>query len=55
MRLQGSYGHLPPPDILFLHRKLGGLYLLFAKLKSRLAVRQLVERFALKDPAPCLD
>lgn len=47
MRLQGQYGRLPPPDILFLHRKLGGLYLLFAKLKATLPARQLVENYAL--------
>jgi predicted unusual protein kinase regulating ubiquinone biosynthesis (AarF/ABC1/UbiB family) len=51
MRLQGSYGRLPPPEILFLHRKLGGLYLLFAKLKSRLPVRQLVEKFLVNGPS----
>jgi predicted unusual protein kinase regulating ubiquinone biosynthesis (AarF/ABC1/UbiB family) len=51
MRLQGSYGHLPPPEILFLHRKLGGLYLLFAKLKSRLPVRRLMEKFTVNGPA----
>ena len=47
MRLHGQYGRLPSPDILFLHRKLGGLYLLFAKLKATLPARQLVEDFAL--------
>jgi predicted unusual protein kinase regulating ubiquinone biosynthesis (AarF/ABC1/UbiB family) len=47
MRLQGQYGRLPPPDILFLHRKLGGLYLLFAKLKATLPARQWVEHYAL--------
>jgi hypothetical protein len=47
MRLQGQYGRLPPPEILFLHRKLGGIYLLLAKLKATLPVRQLVEKHAL--------
>ena len=47
MRLQGQHGRLPPSDILFLHRKLGGLYLLFAKLKATLRVRHLVETHAL--------
>jgi predicted unusual protein kinase regulating ubiquinone biosynthesis (AarF/ABC1/UbiB family) len=51
MRLQGQYGRLPPPEVLFLHRKLGGLYLLLAKLKATLPVRQLVERYALSELA----
>jgi predicted unusual protein kinase regulating ubiquinone biosynthesis (AarF/ABC1/UbiB family) len=45
MRLQGQHGRLPPPDILFLHRKLGGLYLLLARLRAQIAVREMVERF----------
>ena len=44
IRLKGRYGRLPPPDILFLHRKLGGLYLLFARLQVVLPVRDLVQR-----------
>jgi predicted unusual protein kinase regulating ubiquinone biosynthesis (AarF/ABC1/UbiB family) len=27
--------HVPPPEVLFLHRKFGGLYLLVARLKAR--------------------
>jgi predicted unusual protein kinase regulating ubiquinone biosynthesis (AarF/ABC1/UbiB family) len=42
MRLRGRHGRLPPPDILFLHRKLGGLYLLLAKLRARLRVGEIV-------------
>jgi hypothetical protein len=30
-----DFWHTPPADALFLHRKLGGLYLLAAKLKAR--------------------
>ncbi len=45
MRLKGQYGRLPPPDILFLHRKLGGLYLLFAKLRAKLPVRAFVQQW----------
>ncbi len=37
--------HLPPPATLFLHRKIGGIYLLAAKLRARVALRPLVERF----------
>ncbi len=34
-----EYWHTPPADALFLHRKLGGLYLLAAKLRARVNVR----------------
>jgi predicted unusual protein kinase regulating ubiquinone biosynthesis (AarF/ABC1/UbiB family) len=37
--------HVPPPGTLFLHRKIGGIYLLAAKLGARLALRPLVERY----------
>ena len=33
-----EYWHTPPADALFLHRKLGGLYLLAAKLRARVNV-----------------
>ena len=38
-----DFWHTPPADALFLHRKLGGLYLLAARLKARVDVRALVE------------
>ncbi|WP_424932476.1 ABC1 kinase family protein [Amaricoccus macauensis] len=37
--------HVPPPETLFLHRKIGGIYLLAAKLRARVALRPMVERF----------
>jgi predicted unusual protein kinase regulating ubiquinone biosynthesis (AarF/ABC1/UbiB family) len=37
--------HSPPADALFLHRKLGGLYLLAVKLKARVNVQSLVQGF----------
>ncbi|WP_294265280.1 AarF/ABC1/UbiB kinase family protein [Propionivibrio sp.] len=37
--------HTPPADALFLHRKLGGLYLLAVKLKARVNVQSLVKGF----------
>jgi hypothetical protein len=40
-----EFWHTPPAAALFLHRKLGGLYLLAARLKARVDVRQLAERF----------
>lgn len=36
-----DFWHTPPAEALFLHRKLGGLYLLAAKLKARLDVNGL--------------
>ena len=45
MRLRSRIGRLPPPDILFLHRKLGGIYLLLTRLGARVPVRSLVEPF----------
>lgn len=36
---------IPPPATLFLHRKIGGIYLTAAKLKARIPLRPLVERY----------
>ena len=37
--------HVPPPATLFLDRKIGGIYLLAAKLKARVALRPMLERY----------
>lgn len=37
--------HTPPPDILFLHRKMGGLYLIATRLQARLDVKSIFERY----------
>ncbi|MEJ2212711.1 MAG: AarF/ABC1/UbiB kinase family protein [Gammaproteobacteria bacterium] len=42
LRFEQRYTRLPPTDILFLHRKLGGLYLLLSHLGARVNVKQLV-------------
>jgi predicted unusual protein kinase regulating ubiquinone biosynthesis (AarF/ABC1/UbiB family) len=42
LRFEQRYTRLPPTDILFLHRKLGGLYLLLSHLGANLNVNQLV-------------
>ncbi len=42
MRLHDRFWRLPPTGVLFLHRKLGGLYMLLARLHARVAVRDLV-------------
>ncbi len=41
--LEREFWHIPPIDTLFLHRKLGGLYLLAARLKARVNVQHLVQ------------
>jgi hypothetical protein len=41
--LERDFWHIPPIDTLFLHRKLGGLYLLAARLRARVNVQQLVQ------------
>ena len=37
--------HLPPPASLFLHRKIGGIYMLASRLKARVALGPLVARY----------
>jgi len=39
-----SFWHTPPVDALFLHRKIGGLYLLAARLKARVDIRAIFLR-----------
>lgn len=41
LSMEQDYWHTPPADALFLHRKLGGLYLLAAKLRARVDVGSL--------------
>lgn len=45
LRLQEKFTRIPPPEILFLHRKLGGLYLLLSRLHARLPVRQILKPY----------
>lgn len=47
-RALASDGFVPPPvplDVLYLHRKLGGTYLLANRLKAQLPIRDIVGRF----------
>ena len=37
--------HTPPADALFLHRKIGGLYLLAARLKARVSLQALAQPY----------
>lgn len=41
LSMEKDYWHTPPADALFLHRKLGGLYLLATKLRATVDVRAL--------------
>ncbi len=38
--------HVPPAATLFLHRKIGGMYLMAAKLRARIALRRWLRRIA---------
>jgi predicted unusual protein kinase regulating ubiquinone biosynthesis (AarF/ABC1/UbiB family) len=48
MRLRARYWRLPPPDLLFLHRKLGGMYMLCARLRTQIHVRGLIEPYLIE-------
>jgi predicted unusual protein kinase regulating ubiquinone biosynthesis (AarF/ABC1/UbiB family) len=45
LSLAQGYWHTPPMDSLFLHRKLGGLFLLAARLKSKVNVNALAQQY----------
>lgn len=45
LSLEKDYWHTPPADALFLHRKLGGLYLLAAKLRAQVDVNHLFQPY----------
>jgi predicted unusual protein kinase regulating ubiquinone biosynthesis (AarF/ABC1/UbiB family) len=42
MHTEQGFGRLPPPDLLYVHRKLGGLYLLLKRLKARVPIAELI-------------
>ena len=44
--------HVPPAATLFLHRKIGGMYLMAAKLRAKIALRPMVEGYCDMDIAP---
>ena len=43
--------HVPPAATLFLHRKIGGMYLMAAKLRARVALRPMVKGYCDMDIA----
>ncbi len=44
--------HVPPAATLFLHRKIGGMYLMATRLRARVALRPMVEAYCTGDKAP---
>jgi predicted unusual protein kinase regulating ubiquinone biosynthesis (AarF/ABC1/UbiB family) len=45
---ENDLNHVPPAATLFLHRKIGGMYLLATKLKAKVALRPMLERYRSK-------
>lgn len=45
LSMQQNYWHTPPVAAIFLHRKMAGFYLLAARLKARVNVRQLLDPY----------
>ncbi|MGR5169379.1 ABC1 kinase family protein [Vibrio astriarenae] len=45
LSMEQNYWHTPPADALFLHRKIGGLYLLAARLKAKVDIQSLVQKY----------
>ncbi|MGX9521645.1 ABC1 kinase family protein [Vibrio mediterranei] len=50
LSMEKDYWHTPPADALFLHRKIGGLYLLAARLKAKVDVQDLFTPYILTLP-----
>lgn len=53
LSMEENYWHTPPADALFLHRKIGGLYLLAARLNTRVNVKALVKPY-IDSNWPCI-
>jgi predicted unusual protein kinase regulating ubiquinone biosynthesis (AarF/ABC1/UbiB family) len=51
LSFDAGYWHTPPADAVFLHRKLGGLYLLCARLRANIDVRAILERHLYPSPS----
>ncbi|WP_182034029.1 ABC1 kinase family protein [Vibrio diabolicus] len=45
LSMEQEYWHTPPVDALFLHRKIGGMYLLAARIGAKVNIRQLVQPY----------
>ncbi|MFT6775990.1 MAG: hypothetical protein ACJA1L_003714, partial [Paracoccaceae bacterium] len=42
--------HVPPAATLFLHRKIAGMYLMATRLRARVALRPMLERYRCPPP-----
>ncbi|WP_440885845.1 ABC1 kinase family protein [Vibrio campbellii] len=45
LSMEQDYWHTPPADALFLHRKIGGMYLLAARIGAKVNIHQLVSPY----------
>ncbi|MGI2957697.1 ABC1 kinase family protein [Vibrio alginolyticus] len=45
LSMEQEYWHTPPADALFLHRKIGGMYLLAARIGAKVNIRQLIQPY----------
>lgn len=53
MRMREKFARIPPLQVLFLHRKLGGLYLLLNRLRATVPVSEIVARLVTPEaPSP---
>lgn len=46
-----QFAHIPPTDVLFLHRKIGGLFLLAHRLGAHIPLGPLMEEFVIAERA----
>ena len=49
LSMEKGYWHTPPADALFLHRKLGGMFMLASRLQARVDVRQILAEELMDD------
>ncbi|AJR08219.1 ubiquinol-cytochrome C reductase [Photobacterium gaetbulicola] len=49
LSMKENYWHTPPADAIFFHRKLGGLYLLAARLQAKVDVGKIFSPYRLQD------
>lgn len=45
LRVHQRYMHFPPMDVLFLHRKIAGIYLLCARLRAKVDIKNLMQPY----------
>ncbi|PFG57910.1 putative unusual protein kinase regulating ubiquinone biosynthesis (AarF/ABC1/UbiB family) [Vibrio sp. ES.051] len=45
LSMEQDYWHTPPADAIFLHRKIGGMYLLAARIGAKVNIRKLVQPY----------